>query len=372
MSESNKSGEASVGVDKAPSETKQVQQEQKQQVPAPQSTQSKQELVDAAVKFMLDPKVSNAPMAKKMAFLESKGLSPDDIQQVMKIVYSQSSPSAISEQSNVQSYNASSQPPPLPQYPSNAAAAVVHQPYPGPSLYNSRARIWVDMFIVSAFASSLVVAGCHAVQKYFGQSLPQWMRLTEGKDTVSSDVEQNWEAAIDKAMERHIAQTQNQIKAQMESQISQLQSSLSDLIERQNVSNNNNNNNNTCGDEFDAQDVVLKVNEVKSEIKSLKALLLSRKSFAAMPQSSPAIVVTSSTSAAAASISDSAMVDDNKPTLADNAQVSSMLPKWQMEDDTLDQLDNGESTPMDESHNINKEYSSDDPIKNSLVMQSEQ
>ncbi|KAI3639446.1 hypothetical protein MIR68_002461 [Amoeboaphelidium protococcarum] len=367
MSESNKSGEASVGVDKAPSETKQVKQEQNQQVPAPQSTQSNQGLVDAAVKFMLDPKVSNAPMAKKMAFLESKGLSPDDIQQVMKIVYSQSSPSANSEQSNVQSYNASSQPPPLPQYPSNAAAAVVHQPYPGPSLYNSRARMWVDMFIISAFASSLVVAGYHAVQKYFYQSVPQWMRLAEVKDTVSSDVEQKWEAAIDKAMERHIAQTKDQIKTQLESQISQLQSSLSDLIERQNVSNNNNN---TYGDEFDAQDVVLKVNEVKSEIKSLKALLLSRKSFAAMPQSSPASVATSSISAAAP-INDSAMVDDNKPTLADNAQVSSMLPKWQMEDHTLDQLDNGESTPM-ESHTINKEYNSDDPIKNSLVMQSEQ
>ncbi|KAI3636012.1 hypothetical protein MIR68_005893 [Amoeboaphelidium protococcarum] len=366
MSESNKSGDASVGVDKAPRETNQVKQESNQQVPAPQSTLNKQGLVDAAVKFMLDPKVSNAPMAKKMAFLESKGLSPDDIQQVMKIVYSQSSPSANSEQSNVQSYNASSQPPPLPQYPSNAAAMV--HPYPGPSLYNSRARMWVDMFIVSAFASSLAVAGYHAVQKYFGQSLPQWMRLTEGKDSASLDVEQKWEAAIDKAMERHIAQTQNQIKTQLESQITQLQSSLSDLIERQIVSNNNNIN--SYVGEFDAQDVVLKVNEVKSEIKSLKALLLSRKSFAAMPQSSPAIIATSSTSAAASS-SDSAMVDD-KPTLADNAQVSSMLPKWQMEDDALDKLDDGESAAVDESLKINKEYTSDDPIKSSLVMQSEQ
>ncbi|KAI8903984.1 peroxisomal membrane anchor protein conserved region-domain-containing protein [Gorgonomyces haynaldii] len=43
-------------------------------------TEVRQDMVQSAVKFLTDPKVTSAPLAKKIAFLESKGLSTVEIE----------------------------------------------------------------------------------------------------------------------------------------------------------------------------------------------------------------------------------------------------------------------------------------------------
>lgn len=41
------------------------------------------ENISAAIKFLSDPKVQSAPLAKRIAFLESKGLSQSEIQEAL-------------------------------------------------------------------------------------------------------------------------------------------------------------------------------------------------------------------------------------------------------------------------------------------------
>lgn len=43
----------------------------------------REELLASAVKFLQDPNVQSSPLAKKVAFLESKGLTADEIEEAM-------------------------------------------------------------------------------------------------------------------------------------------------------------------------------------------------------------------------------------------------------------------------------------------------
>lgn len=46
---------------------------------------TRSDLVSSAVKFLTDPKVRDAPLAKRISFLETKGLSQDEIQAALKM-----------------------------------------------------------------------------------------------------------------------------------------------------------------------------------------------------------------------------------------------------------------------------------------------
>ena len=50
----------------------------------------RQDMLDAAIKFLKDPKVSDAPLAKRVAFLESKGLTSHEIQTALQLSQQQS------------------------------------------------------------------------------------------------------------------------------------------------------------------------------------------------------------------------------------------------------------------------------------------
>jgi peroxin-14 len=47
--------------------------------PAPHPSSLRPEAISSAVAFLSDPKVSNAPLSQRVSFLESKGLSPAEI-----------------------------------------------------------------------------------------------------------------------------------------------------------------------------------------------------------------------------------------------------------------------------------------------------
>jgi peroxin-14 len=56
--------------------------------------------IDSAVAFLRDPAVQNAPLNKKLEFLQAKGLSQEDIDTAFRIATSSSSSNASSSTSN--------------------------------------------------------------------------------------------------------------------------------------------------------------------------------------------------------------------------------------------------------------------------------
>jgi peroxin-14 len=63
--------------------------------------QNRQDLVDNAIKFLRDPKVQEASLAKKTAFLESKGLTNSEIEEALsKATNNSSAPQLPSRDQN--------------------------------------------------------------------------------------------------------------------------------------------------------------------------------------------------------------------------------------------------------------------------------
>jgi anthranilate phosphoribosyltransferase len=52
--------------------------------------------LESAISFLQDPKVSGSPLTQQIAFLESKGLSPTEIQQALASVNGSSPPHPVS------------------------------------------------------------------------------------------------------------------------------------------------------------------------------------------------------------------------------------------------------------------------------------
>ncbi len=71
----------------------------------------RQDLIASAVKFLQDPKVQEAPLAKRISFLESKGLSSEEIKQALAT-------------------QAGAPPVPPPNYPSGLVVSTQHRPDP--------------------------------------------------------------------------------------------------------------------------------------------------------------------------------------------------------------------------------------------------
>jgi len=81
----------------------------------------REDMVESAVKFLKDPKVISSPLGKKIAFLESKGLSSEEIQEAISrtssnTTSSNSTPSVKTTNSH-SNHVATVSPPPLPPAP---------------------------------------------------------------------------------------------------------------------------------------------------------------------------------------------------------------------------------------------------------------
>src|SRR5947207_15832332 len=91
----------------------------------------REDLVTSAITFLSDPKVQASPLAKRLAFLESKGLTQEEITEVLNRL-NNPQPSTSTTPSS---------PPPLPQYGSYG------NPYSQPP--EPRGRDWRDWFIMT-------------------------------------------------------------------------------------------------------------------------------------------------------------------------------------------------------------------------------
>jgi len=105
----------------------------------------REDLVSSALTFLSDPKVHASPLAKRLAFLESKGLTQEEITEVLNRL---NNPAPTSP--------SSSSAPPVPQYASYG------NPYGQPP--EPPGRDWRDWFIM-AVVSSGVTYGLYTLAK---------------------------------------------------------------------------------------------------------------------------------------------------------------------------------------------------------------
>ena len=120
----------------------------------------REELITPATKFLRDPKVSNSPLAKKIAFLESKGMTTAEIEEAMR-----------------RSRGDEQVPPPVPP-PTYAQLPPQSNIYGNQSMvYGSR---WKDLFIVTTVVGGLGVGAYHLakVRLWSRQSLIEALYAT--------------------------------------------------------------------------------------------------------------------------------------------------------------------------------------------------
>ena len=76
-------------------------------------TANRQELVQSAINFLKDPQVQNSPLQKRVAFLEAKGLSSDEIEEALRQV--KGGPSNVAPPAQGAGQVVMTQPPPVPR-----------------------------------------------------------------------------------------------------------------------------------------------------------------------------------------------------------------------------------------------------------------
>jgi len=108
----------------------------------PKAMAIRDDIVASAITFLSDPKVQNSALAKRLAFLESKGLTQEEITEVLNRLNNPQ------QQQQRQSASTSSQSvPPVPQY------AAYGNPYGQPP--EPPGRDWRDWFIMAVVTSGV-------------------------------------------------------------------------------------------------------------------------------------------------------------------------------------------------------------------------
>lgn len=105
----------------------------------------REELITSAISFLSDPKVQSAPLAKKVSFLESKGMTSEEIEEAMARANGKSSGAVTTTTTTM----------PQPQQ----GAMMVQQPgmvmqHP-PPLPPRPAYDWRDIFIAAVLAGGV-------------------------------------------------------------------------------------------------------------------------------------------------------------------------------------------------------------------------
>ncbi|KAK7204597.1 microbody biogenesis protein peroxin 14 [Myxozyma melibiosi] len=138
----------------------------------------REDLLDQAVRFLADPKAAESPLAQRLQFLESKGLTELEIAEALKRA---SKPSSSSSSSPSQSSQATAYAPPRPAYLPGQA----YQPAPPPLPQ----RDWKDIFVM-ATASVGVSYGLYVLAKRYVLPLitpPTPAALEADKEAITAE-----------------------------------------------------------------------------------------------------------------------------------------------------------------------------------------
>ena len=218
--------------------------------PTSTATSIREEMVSASVKFLRDPKVTSAPLAKKIAFLESKGVTNAEIQV------------AISRVNN---------PDIAPPTPPPASYPVMVQP--SPSIGPLGTPLGIAGLALGM--STLSVMAYHFSLKYFGHLLPDYLAPVQ-----SVSVEEH-RLIVKEELQLHEQALSKAIDDAFES----VKLSLTDTLSTTHADNTAT----TVLDRDDVRECVeavceSRLAEIQGDLKSLKALMLSRRAFPPVPQ----------------------------------------------------------------------------------------
>jgi len=130
----------------------------------------RENLVSSATSFLKDPKVQKAPLAKRVAFLESKGLTQEEIEEAL----SRANGNPSNSNSNSNSMAVAGGPV---QYPPNPYMQIVQPPpkYLG----------WKDYFIGAAIIGGVSFTAYKALKKY----LPALLQISSTKELQENNKE---------------------------------------------------------------------------------------------------------------------------------------------------------------------------------------
>ncbi|XP_076451238.1 peroxisomal membrane protein PEX14-like [Babylonia areolata] len=215
----------------------------------------RENLVATAVKFLQNPKVRQSPLSQKKTFLESKGLTSDEIQLAVQRA------GVTDEPQPSQNGLLPSAPP---QAFNGAALVPAQQPLPPPLPVSP----WTKTREIVTTAA-IVAAVSYAVYNVFKTYIRPWLM---GKSETENRMQR---------LETSVAQLQASVaesNAQMVEILKAIQESLTVQKER-----------NVQSSEVSLRQESHALNEIKLEISSLKALLLNRRQFPAPPVTSPII-----------------------------------------------------------------------------------
>ncbi|PGH17819.1 hypothetical protein AJ79_00960 [Helicocarpus griseus UAMH5409] len=143
----------------------------------------REELVSSAISFLQDPSVSSAPLEKKVAFLQSKNLTQEEID--LSLSRAGEDPSAVAQSpSQSNTVQPSNYRPPPPQYGQNYGYGPQWQPPPPPPELPK--RDWRDWFIMATVMGG-VGYGLYFVAKRYITPLiapPTPPQLEQDKESI--------------------------------------------------------------------------------------------------------------------------------------------------------------------------------------------
>ncbi|KAI9017884.1 peroxisomal membrane anchor protein conserved region-domain-containing protein [Phycomyces nitens] len=225
----------------------------------------REDLITSAISFLSDPKVQSAPLAKKVSFLESKGMTSEEIEEAMARSSGKaptaSAPTAVGalQGPGMHSGPMVMQPPPVPQRPS----------------YD-----WRDIFIAAVLAGGVGYGVWTLAKRLFGPwfKVPTQKELEEDKEKLDAQFQ---------AVEDSLKGIKDQTNAALDTVSSQSKKVDESILGLEVVLRELKQGDLSREDEFktiksdmldrnkESQGVIL--NDLQTEVKSLKSLLLSRR-----------------------------------------------------------------------------------------------
>ncbi|OLY83727.1 Peroxisomal membrane protein PER10 [Smittium mucronatum] len=262
------------------------------------AAEPREDVISSAVRFLSDPKVQSASLAKQVSFLETKGLTSVEIEDALKRAKLEvpQGLNSVQNQSNINQTGA------LVSAPKVALSQYQSYPTPPP-----RPRYdWKDFFIAAVVAGGLGYGlyelTVNFLIPYFTQSS---RKLQESQEQFNSNLEKT-----DKSLTRiseSISKTLTAVEASNE-QVNSALTRIEKLFER--LLDENLKNSNSLDERLsDLAKSVAKsatndkkpsssISDLQSELRSIKALILSRRvppSTTSTPVTAPAVAATSTT-----------------------------------------------------------------------------
>ncbi|ORZ23973.1 peroxisomal membrane anchor protein conserved region-domain-containing protein [Absidia repens] len=299
----------------------------------------REELISSAINFLNDPKVQTAALTKKVSFLESKGMTAEEIEEAMARASGKAPSTSSATTTTGQSYT----------QPNGLVLQTSPPPIPTRPRYD-----WRDLFIAAVLAGGVSYGVWTLAKRVFGPwfKVPTQKELEEDKEKMDDQFQ-----AVEDSLKEIKTQTNEALDSvseqskKVEESLTSLETVLKDLKDGDEQRDEEFKNVKEEVESLkelvpkmldrnkDAQSAVL--NDLQNEIKSLKSLLLSRRApgSSLLEQGSsntapaPASPSTSTTPTTAAAATPTTATEGLSPRLSAAFNSSSArpgIPAWQM------------------------------------------